>query len=81
MWVTVWKDDGASVSGSSVGKIAGIVSTAMNQSTVIQLRKVCVYEQYPCCVCFPVCRPINDSTEPIEAQGPFEVINPDTISE
>lgn len=29
----------------------------------------------------PVCRPINDSTEPVEAQGPFEVINPDTISE
>lgn len=28
-----------------------------------------------------VCRPINDSTEPVEAQGPFEVLNPDTIRE
>jgi hypothetical protein len=25
-------------------------------------------------------RPINDSTEPVEAEGPFEVIDPDTIS-
>lgn len=33
----------------------------------------------PCCVA--ACRPINDSTEPVEAQGPFEVIDADTIRE
>jgi hypothetical protein len=31
--------------------------------------------------CAVLCRPINDSTEPVEAQGPYEVIDADNISE
>jgi hypothetical protein len=35
-----------------------------------------------CALCCAVlCRPINDSTEPVEAQGPYEVIDADNISE
>lgn len=41
--------------------------------------KEVLYAHMLCCAV--LCRPINDSTEPVEALGPFEVVDADTIRE